>query len=281
MWKRVLGLVMIGIGVVGIGLSVVGLGAGLWLVNDLGSGLEKNLTLTVDSLETVRETLLLTKDTVTQVNEGLAIVEETAGNVSTALEETEPMLEQVSQVAGEDVPESLEAIQSTMPALEQAASAIDETLRTLSAFSVDRTILGIQFDLGVDYDPEMPFDESVAAIGGSIEGVPDRLRLLQTNLDQTQQSLGLIGENLSAVAGNLRDLNESVTEIEPLLDDYIALTTEIGDSMRQTRDDLTRQLRLVKVMLAAVMIWLGLTQVAPLYLGWELLSGRRDENSDA
>ena len=135
--------------------------------------------------------------------------------------------------------------------------------------------------LGVDYDPERPFDESVAAIGDSLQSVPGRLRSLQTNLDQTQQSLGLISENLSAISDNLRAVNENVTEIEPLLDDYIALTTEIGDSLRQTRDALTQQLRLLKIMLSAVMIWLGLTQVAPLYLGWELLTGRRHERTNA
>lgn len=275
MWQRILGLIMMGIGVIGIGLSVVGLISGLWLMNDLSRTLEENLTLTIESLETVRQTLLLTRDTVAQANEGLTVVEEMAGNVSTTLEGTQPLLEQVAQVVGEDVPESIEAIQSSMPALEQAASAIDDTLRTLSAFN--RSFLGIDLELGVEYDPETPFDESVATIGDSLEGVPERLRSLQTNLDETQQSLGIISENLSAVANNLHEVNGNVAEMEPLLDDYIALITEFTDSARQTRENLKRQMWTVRIGMSAVMIWLGLTQIAPLYLGWELLSGRRNK----
>ena len=279
MWQRLIGLIMIAIGVIGVGLSVVGLAAGLLLLNQLGGSLLETLTLTIDSVETVRETLLLTEDTIAHVNEGLGVVEETAGNVSTALDETQPLLGQISQVAGEDVPESLEAIQSAMPAIEQAAGAIDDTLRALSAF--ERSFLGVSLDLGVEYDPEEPFDESVSTIGDSLEGVPTRLRSLGSDLDQTQQSLGLISGNMAEISSTLHAINENATQLEPLLDDYIAMTTEIGDSMRQTRERLTRQMRLLKIMLSAVMIWLGLTQVAPLYLGWELLSGRRNKPAQA
>lgn len=271
--QRILGIIMLAIGVSGLVLSFAGLLAGHRLVDNIGAGLEANLTLTIESLDTVNETLLLSKDTVGQMSEALVAVEETADNVVIAIDDTQPLLEQTSQVTTEDVPESIEAFQETLPALTDVAATIDDTLRTLSSFGFERSVLGVPlgFDLGIDYDPEVPFDQSVEDLGASLEGVPEDLRSLKMHLDQTNRNLDTIGDNIDTISGNLTVINESVSEIEPLIDDYLVIVTDLSDSARQTRAFVTQQLDQVKIIVTIVAIWLGLTQFAPIYLGWELL----------
>lgn len=271
--QRILGIIMIAIGVSGLVLSFAGLIASQRLVDNIGTGIEANLTLTIESLDTVNETLLLSKVTVGQMSEALLAVEETADNVVIAINDTQPLLEQASQVTTEDVPESIEAFQNTLPALTDVAATIDDTLRTLSAFGFQRSILGVPlgFDLGIDYDPEVPFDQSVEDLGASLEGMPDDLRSLKRHLDQANRNLSTIGDNIDTISGNLGMINENVSEVEPLIDDYLLIVTELSDSARQTRSFVTQQLGQVKLIVTIIAIWLGLAQFAPIYLGWELL----------
>ncbi|MCI0581037.1 MAG: hypothetical protein L0332_20330 [Chloroflexi bacterium] len=274
MLRRVLGIVMLLIGISGVALSVVGVIIGRQVVGDIGQGLETSLSLTSQSLDTVNDSLALTKTTVGQVKDGLETVEETAMNVSQTISDTRPLLDQVTQVATNDVPNGLEAVEATIPQMAEVAGIIDRTLRTLSAFRVERTILGIDlgFDLGVDYDPEVPFDESVNQIGESLEGMPERLRGLEVYMDVTNNNLALIGDNIDTIATDLHTINSSMAQIEPLLDDYIRLVTETNDLIRQTRSSMSEQLRLVKLGVTILFTWLGLTQIAPIYLGWGLLT---------
>lgn len=198
-------------------------------------------------------------------------------NVSIAIDDTRPLLQQSSSVTTEQLPASIEAFQETMPALVEVAGTIDDTLRTLDAFNVRRSILGIplDFDLGVEYDPEVPFDESVSDLGASLEGVPQQLRSLRQHIETTNDNLRTMSRNVSSISSDLGTINSSISRVEPLLDEYIAIITELSDSTRQARLLLQRQIGQVKFVLTVAMIWLGLTQIAPLYLGWELATGRR------
>ena len=275
--RKVLGIVMLAIGVSGVILSVIGTIVGRRLVSDVGEGLHANLTLTLDSLTTVNESLILTKSTVSRLSEGLATVEETAENVSVAIDDSRPLLRQASTVTTQRVPESIETFQEGLPALIDVAATVDETLRTLNSFNIDRSILGIplSFDLGVDYDPEVPFDESVEELGASLEGMPEQLRSLEESMSVTDDNMRTISRNVSEIGHDLSAINAEIADIGPLLDEYISRVTEISDSIRQARLIVRQQLDQMRLVVTVVMVWFGLMQVAPLYLGWELVMGHR------
>jgi hypothetical protein len=46
--------------------------------------------------------------------------------------------------------------------------------------------------------------------------------------------------------------------------------------IRQSKLNIRNQVRSFKNIVTILFVWAGLSQVAPLYLGWELLSGRRN-----
>lgn len=269
---------MLAIGVSGIILSIVGVITGRQLVDAIGASIRGNLTTTVDSLDTVRETLVLTRSTVAQLEIGLETAEESASNVSTAISESRPLLTESSRIVTGDVPESIETFQESLPALIEVSAAMDNTLRTLSAFSIDRRILGIplNFDLGVNYDPEVPFDQSVRELGESLDGMPEQLRSLEQYIETTDENLSIMSEDLARLSADLENINSTMDEVEPLINEYITIVTEVADNARESRLLLDRQLAQAKLVVTIIMIWFGLLQVAPLYLGWELVSGHRE-----
>ena len=159
-----------------------------------------------------------------------------------------------------------------------AAAVIDDTLTTLSNFRIDERILGfpIRFDLGIRYAPEEPFDESVNRIGESLEGVPGHLRGLEDYIDVTDANLEIISQDLVAISKDLDVLNDGIADVEPLLDEYIRAATEAGGVIEQTQAGLSAELETAKLVVTVLMIWIGVAQIVPLYLGWGLITGRRN-----
>ena len=278
MIRRLVGLIIIIVGLGGIFLSVTGMTAAPRLIDTIGDSLEANLVLVSESLETVQETLLLAQSTVTEVTGSLNTVEASAVHLGQTLNQTRPLLDQVATIASEDVPQSLDAIQATLPDLVQVAAAIDDTLTILNNFKIDQQILGIpiKYDLGIDYTPDIPFDQSVSSIGRSFEMLPDQLRDLDAYVVVANDNLALISDDVLAISQDLDGVNGRIAELDPLLEDYLRIVVELNDSTRQTRQIILGELTTLKRLITIALAWVALSQLAPLYLGLELLRGRRE-----
>lgn len=277
MIRRVLGLIMLLVAFAGIAIGISAIVLARQFVDDVGAGIDETLLLTTDSLENIRETLLLAKNTVTQVNESIDTVEETVTNLGQSISQTRPLLQQVNTVASEDVPSSLEAVQQSLPNVSGVAAAIDETLTTLNDFQINQTVLGIpiRYDLGINYDPDVPFNESIDDIGASLDGMPERLRSMGIYINVADNNLVTATADMRQLSRDLDGISQSVEEINPLLDEYIRIVGATADLVRQTRTQVRRSLVTAKTVLTLVFAWFALTQIAPLYLGIALLRGRR------
>jgi methyl-accepting chemotaxis protein len=274
--KRILGVLFLLIGLSGLALSVVGVIIGRQVIEEVGTGVDQALILTNDTLDTVGQTLLVTKDVMGKIDGGIETAGSTAINLSKTLSETRPMLGEIAQVISEDVPEGIESMQTALPDVAEAAGAIDDALRVLDSFQVERQVFGvpISFDLGVDYNPENPLDETVLQLGESLEGLPNNLRDLQLHIDVANANLATIGQNVESIAADLALISESTGEIEPLIDEYIRIVTETGDLVRQARSSISDQLELAELILTLLFVWIGLNQAIPLYLSWNMFTTR-------
>jgi chromosome segregation ATPase len=177
------------------------------------------------------------------------------------------------------VPNSIETLQDAIPGLVEVATVIDDALTTLSRFEIDQTIpivnYRIQYDLGINYDPEVPFDQAVSELGGSLEGLPETLRGLESELATTQASLDTMGGNMEQLATDMATLNASIAEVQPILDEYIRIVTDVNDRMRIASEQIDDQAAQVKQIFNFIFLWMLLFQLVPLYLGLEMAAGER------
>lgn len=277
MLRRAIGVALLALGLSGIAISMLGTRLVDQVLDDLGKDLENSLQLVSESLDRLESSLLLAKTTLTDVGDALSSSETAMVHLARSTDETRPLLSQITIITTDEVPVNIEAMQEAVPGMVQVAALIDDTLSTLSAFRIDRQILGIdiQFDLGVKYDPETPFDESVQLVGESLDGLPEQLRDLKSNLDATSENMALLSQDLDEIASDLNTVNGRLTETEALIDEYLSTILDISDGTRQMRASVNEQLGNVKGALTLFSIWLGLSQLLPLYLGWELARGRR------
>jgi hypothetical protein len=281
MIRKLVGIVLLLIGVTGIAVSAAGLYLGRQAIDDFGAAVDVALDRTLVTLDTAADTLVLAKSTFNRVDQSLDTVGVTADNVATTLLDTQPTLENISSVVSTDIPDSLEAIQNSLPGVAQAAGAIDDTLRTLSAFEVSRELFGIpiQFDLGIDYNPSVGLDDSVLAIGDSLEGLPESLREMKTSLDQSNQNLELVSGNINDIADDLDAIGDNVKQIEPLIDDYILLIADIEELVNLSQEELGSQLEIAKLIVMLLFAWLALNQIVPIYLAVDIFT--RDDNDES
>jgi hypothetical protein len=281
--RRILGLIILLTALVILGGSLYA----AYFVGDalagLGAGIHDNLALAGQTLDTARTTLTLSRDTFSDVNGGLGTAVAATANASRTVGDSRPLIDNVGVVITQEVPEAVEGIQNALPNMIEVAGVIDSTLRTLSSIGIDRTInlpfggsIPLQFDLGIDYAPAVPFDDTLRGFQGSLDGLPESMRGLATDLEATSANLGALATDLQATSDNLAVINSRVGEVLPLIDQYLVLADQAKVAITRVDANVEAQLNALRLGAVAGLVLLALSQLAPLYLGWELLTGRRD-----
>ncbi len=281
MFRKLLGLIILLVSLILVGILLGGAYYVGQAVDAVEDSLDNVLALTVDTLGTVSMTLEQTKATIAEANNALDTASEATVNLSKTLDDMQPLMESSTKVVAEDVPGSIEAIQDAMPNVIQVAGVVDDALTRLSNFGIKQTIpipfnpITLEFDLGIDYDPEEPFDDTISALGDSMEGMPEELRSLQGDLETISADLALLSENIETIAGDIEAIDQEAARFIPIMDEYLIIVDQINDSLVEVRTQMFAQLETLKTASIVLLVFLTFTQLAPLYLGWELISGQR------
>lgn len=277
--KRLIGLLMVVGGLLGLALSVGGVLYGNQGIDQLGQQLLVPLDTTNQSLQTTVDALIVAKNTVQDVNNTLETVEETAGDLAQTITDTTPLLDEVTAIVTVDVPNSLATVQETLPNVASVAGTVDDTLSTLSSFQFEQTVFGIPvgFDLGLNYDPTVRFDDSITTVAASLDGLPERLQEVEPQLTITKNNIQLMSANVDQLAADLQAINTSIANIIPVLDQYVTILTSVQDNVSTIRGQLPQYLETAKTVVLLLALWFALIQLVPLYLGYELIVGKRKE----
>jgi hypothetical protein len=262
--SEIVGRLLLGVGVLGVVVSLLGGIVGARLVGTVDRGVGQSLALTGDALEALDASLVVAEDSVAIVSEGLGEVEGTARELEATLDQGGTLLSEGAELAGNDLADSLEAVEASMPALVRVAATIDGTLR-----AVDR------LPFTQPYEPEQPFDQSVRDLQAGLEGVPESLREQAALLAGAGESLESLGGGVVAIADTVQASRVELEEALRLLDRYSRTATEARTVLAATQEDLARQTALARVLVWALAGTIALGQLAPLFLGRELAAGRR------
>lgn len=279
MIRRIFGILILLTGLFGLVLG----GVGLWFTNQfidqLGVALDNTLKLTSTNLDNVHETLVVTKSSLREATNAINTVQTTTLNMSVAITETRPFLSGVNQVAAVDVPNGIEGFQNTIPNLAQVAGGIDDALIALSNFTFATQLLGFDlgFDLGLSYAPTVPFDESIIALGTSLEGLPESLRELDGQIQVTSDNLLVISQDVERLSGDIGSINAQLRRFDPVVDGYIKTVSDLRFATNQARNNVSQQMQMLKTGVNLLFLWLGLMQITPLYVGAKLVFGKKDD----
>jgi archaellum component FlaC len=283
MIKRIIGFVMLLTGILGISLAIAGVYFGRQGIDQIGEGINASLALVSDSFTAVQDSFDLAKTAVDEASNSLTTVEFAVRDLSTTIADTSPLVDQISAVTSGAVPQSVEAIQESLYPTAELADQVDLTLRQLSAFELQQTFLGFElnFDLGITYEPEDSLKESLIGVADSLDGVSNELRALEPLFAENSSNLEMMGESIELIADDLAVINQVViADINPILDQYVQVITQVETAVSQIQRNLDSYLQIGKQILTVLMIWMGVLHLAPLYVGWELLTGQRNKSKE-
>jgi methyl-accepting chemotaxis protein len=243
--------------ILGIGGLVASLIAGILgivVVTTLTRSADQSLAVTVAAVEAADETIALAAETLGIVSESFDTLVPSADLAAATFEDAATVIAETTVVVTVDVPDALDAVVDAMPAIEATAEIIDNALRVLSF-------------VGVDYGPEVPFDEAVAELTDAIDDLPEQLRAQAVPLASLASDFEAFGAATAEITDDLAGLQSQLEEAERLLDSYASTAGEATAVVTAIRDDLQWQRWLMVVVVVLVTGAFAVTQAVPILLG--------------
>lgn len=227
-------------GVVALVASLIGLVLGLIMVNNISDYLAQSVEVSESALGAVEETLGVMESVAIAVDEGIGTAADSLGSAADAVGTASGQLVGVAGFLDGDLQASLEALLTTMPAAIQTAGVIDNTLSALSF-------------LGVDYDPEEPFDASLMAAQDALAGVPAQLGIQAEAIRALVPVSQRFADHAAATAEAFDALRVELESSQQLIDSYRATLDQAQSVIESTSSSLTAStwlLRLLIVLMA-------------------------------
>lgn len=235
-------------------LSVAGLAVGLLLSRSLGDDLRSTVSVSRSALVAIDQTIeavdLVAADTAASLEAAAGSVE----SASTTVEGAVDAIEELVTFLDEELPATIESIQSSMPAAIQTANAIDGTLSALSFF-------------GVDYDPDQPFGESLADVNAALSRLPSELSAQSESLRLLTPSAQDLADETGALAGSMGDLTDSLEGFSALTGSYETTLAEAEVAIDRTDESVESSLWMIRALvvgmaLAGVAVGISLLAIA-------------------
>ncbi len=249
------------------------------MADSLAESLDVALESTSETLDTVEQTLEQSRQTVDSINGTVGQVQATTNNLSRTIDDTQPLFGELALLVGEAIPSTISDVQNTIPNIAQTAKVVDDTLRLLSKLQIEETVpiinYKISLGLGIDYDPEVAFDQAIEEVGSGLDPIAQASGNLESDLNMAGVNMEVLSQDLSELADRLGEMNDDMVAFRPLLDEYSSLVGEMQVNIADGQGRLDEQLATAKKVIVLVAVWLGLFQLLPIYFGLELASGNR------
>lgn len=193
------------------------------------AGLAVGLLLTLSLADDVRSTVSVSRSALLAMDQTIEAVDAVAADTAASLEAASGSVDSASATVGDavvaieeltdflddELPATIESIQTAMPAAIQAANAIDGTLSALSFF-------------GVDYNPDEPFGESLGRINTALARLP-------AELSAQSESLRILTPSVEDLATQTGELSASMDELTESLDGFTTLSETYGTALAEAQ----------------------------------------------
>jgi hypothetical protein len=186
-------------------LVVIALASGLVAWVGLAA-IEVSTALTPGSAQAVA--LITTADgALGEARAALSVAADAGDRINQSAEDVAVAVADVAVLTREQIPLALAAVENSLPALVDTAAVIDNTMTALSF-------------LGVPYDPEVPMDEAIEALGDELDGLPEAIAEQGSALDSMVPEILGVGSELELLAGHMEAMTASLDQAQAVIGDY-------------------------------------------------------------
>jgi hypothetical protein len=243
--------------------------AGIVLVWNVRTPITNSLINTFDLISTTLEAtssgLTIMDETISNTRSNLTTLESTIENASKAIDDSVPMVETISDLLSGSLPNAIEATQTGISSLQDAAGTIESTLQLLTSIPL----------LPVErYAPEVLFSDALDDISASLAPIPQSLADMESTLNTTQVNLIMIAAQVRTISRQISDLNDSLVEIKSIIGQYQDVITVVLDKLDSAQKNIKTITLVTAWIFTIIFIWLGIAQVGLLTQGLERIDFR-------
>ena len=264
------GVLKVFVAVVWIVISLVIIVYGQKYIQDVGDSLEQALGSLGQNIQVVSALLSETIDIFDMVDQALSTVEVNTIDAATTMRDSAPVIEKSSIIVVQDVPNALDDVQSSLPSVIQAATAIDQSLRLLSKFKVTIPVLfGQDFEigLGINYEPSVPLDEALSKLSLNLEGIPESMRAIESDLITAETNLEIVSDNLLDMASDVDYIREQLEDINPEIYKINNDLDIIQESIQNSRQHIPDWISGLRLILIAFFGFVSVSQIPSIFFG--------------
>lgn len=250
---------LVGFGLVGVVAAVIVGVAGWILAGRATTTVTRTLGPISSIVDDVVASVAASEILFERTTEAIESIENATRSTVRTLDSVATVLEETSDLAGGGVAESLDAAVESLPALISTSGVIDSTMRALSF-------------VGVDYDPEVPLDDSLANLEESLAPLPNQIREQIELVGDVQADLDQIADDGRRLSAVLLETRLDMIEAERVLRSARASAEAAAESVEAIEAEIDTYDTLARVIAVAAAITLLTASAAPLFVGLYLRS---------
>ncbi len=190
---------------------------------------------------------------VTRTREAVESIEDATRSSARAVDALDTVLAETALIAEEDVAASLDDAVAAFPALISTGRVIHAAMTTLSF-------------VGVEYDPEVPLDQSLADLHDSLAPLPDQIRQQSQLINSLKTELDSISSSAGTLAGVLLETRIDMLGVEEVLLGASDNASQALASVSSVEDTLGSVVPLSKAAVVAMTLALALAAAVPLVI---------------
>lgn len=262
---RWLGWVWILAGVV---TSIGALVGGVTVWTFVGSASEltsQSIASSRDLLAGASETTAAVDEVLSDVAGSLREVQVTLADASLTLTRAAVVVDDLGELVSNEIPSSIDAVTDSMPALVDTAGVVDTAMRGLSFF-------------GVDYDADVPLDDSIEEIALRLSLISPLLRAQDEIMEAVSDDLGYFGGVTTLVSDDVGVIRSRLSRASSVVDDYAQIVETADELLIELDAEVERGRRGMRLTTVLVSFGLAGTASVPVVMGLGVVRGvKRDD----
>jgi hypothetical protein len=255
--KRWLGLVLIVVSVVGLALTCAGL-IGLWAFKpNVAAAVNQTVSLLSSTLQTTGQALNAAGDVLDEAHRGMATLVGTTQSIGLTLRDGQPALNSASDLLKQDLPSSLGSAQTAIDSAVQTAQGIDNLLSSLANIPL----------IQLDYRPDVPFADSLAGIGDTLNDLPAKLDAIGSQIDTLNGDVGVVANQIDGMTVSLRQIDTALLSAGSVLQDYQRQLSSAAPALQSIARRADIIIMAIDLILTFVLVWIAAVQLIVLGIG--------------
>lgn len=264
--RRVAGIALLIAGLLGLALSLAGLFIGMPALTAAEATLERRVAMVDQALATTASGLESADASLAGAGTTITNLEITVRQSGRAISDTLPTIDRLGVLVGEEMPRTIRSTQRTLASARETARVADSLLGAISRFGL----------LGADtYNPALPLNQAIQQVSDDLDPLPASLAAIRDGLKRTNDNLRRVHTDTTSIAANIAQIGGSLNDTRLVITRYENIVAETRSDLASLQATLPAWFGAAHALLALVLVWFGLAQIALFHQGLQLLHGAR------